>query len=141
MRFLVFFILVFYNLPAQDSLAIYPKNNDSSEDQFIFNDTIKYDVKDLNLYETKINGRVMTAMVTESGDTLIMEQLEDISITSLRSFKNEADYRKYMKFRRYAAIVYPYAKEAIKIFRETEYVTKTMKKRREKSILKSCRKI
>ena len=72
------------------------------------------------------------AMVTESGDTLIMEQLDDISITSLRSFKSEADYRKYMKFRRYAAIVYPYAKEAIKIFRETEHITATMKKRKRK---------
>ena len=58
----------------------------------------------------------MTAMITETGDTLIMEKLDDISITSLRTFKNAEDYRKYMKFRRYAAIVYPYAKEAIKIF-------------------------
>lgn len=91
---------------------------------------------ELDMYETTINGRVMTAMITESGDTLIMEKLDDISITSLRSFKSEADYRKYMKFRRYAAIVYPYAKEAIKIFRETEYVTANMRKRKRKKHIK-----
>lgn len=98
-------------------------------------DTIIYD-NDINLYETTLNGRVMTAMVTENGDTLIMEKLDDISITSLRTFKSEEDYRKYMKFRRYAALVYPYAKEAIKIFRETEYVTANMRKRKRKKHIK-----
>ncbi|NNE27766.1 MAG: DUF4294 domain-containing protein [Saprospiraceae bacterium] len=100
-------------------------------------DTIVYeDADDLNMYETRINGRLMTAMITETGDTLIMERLDDISITSLRTFKNAEDYRKYMKFRRYAAIVYPYAKEAIKIFRETEYVTANMKKRKRRKHIK-----
>ncbi len=98
-------------------------------------DTIKYD-DELDMFETKIDGRVMTAMITETGDTLIMETLEDISITSLRSFKDDADYRKYMKFKRYAAVVYPYAKEAIRIFRETEHLTQTMSKRKRKKHIK-----
>ena len=41
-----------------------------------------------------------------------------------------------MKFRRYAAIVYPYAKEAIRIFKETEHVTNTMSKRKRKKHIK-----
>jgi len=94
-------------------------------------DTIEYG-DDLGLFKTSLNGRVMTAMITASGDTLIMETLDDISITSLRKFNNAADYAKYMKFKRYAALVYPYAKEAIKIFRETEYATQTMNKRKRK---------
>ena len=97
-------------------------------------DTIIYD--DVNLFETSLDGRVMTAMITENGDTLIMEKLDDISITSLRKFKTPEDYAKYMKFKRYAAIVYPYAKEAIKIFRETEHATQTMKKRKRKKHIK-----
>jgi len=101
-------------------------------------DTIKYqeEVDDLGLFETTVKGRVMTAMITPEGDTLIMETLDDISITSLRSFKSDADYRKYMKFKRYAAKVYPYAREAIKIFREMEYATKTMKKDEKKKYIK-----
>jgi len=101
-------------------------------------DTITYSdsAGELDLSETRINGRVMTAMITPEGDTIIMETLDDISITSLRSFKSDADYRKYMKQKRYAAIVYPYAKEAIKIFRQTEHATKNMKKKERKKYIK-----
>ncbi len=99
-------------------------------------DTIIYRQRDLEMFETEIEGRVMTAMITENGDTLIMETLDDISITSLKSFSDEADYRKYMKFKRYAAFVYPYAKEAIRIFKETEHVTQTMNKRKRKKHMK-----
>lgn len=100
-------------------------------------DTIVYEENtDLDMFETKINGQIMTAMITEEGDTLIMETLDDVSITSLRSFKSEEDYRKYMKFKRYALVVYPYAKEAIRIFREAEYATNNMKKRKRKKYIK-----
>jgi len=90
----------------------------------------------LEMFETKVNGRVMTAMITETGDTLIMANLDDISITSLRTFKDDADYKKYMKFKRYAAIVYPYAKEAIRIFREMEVATQELNRRKRKKHIK-----
>lgn len=105
-------------------------------DSTALQDTVKYADDDLDMFETKIDGRIMTAMITETGDTLIMETLDDISITSLRSFKSEADYRKYMKFKRYAAFVYPYAKEAIRIFKETEHITSTMRRRKRKKHMK-----
>ncbi len=92
--------------------------------------------KDLDMFETKVNGRVMTAMITETGDTLIMANLDDISITSLRTFKDDADYKKYMKFKRYAAVVYPYAKEAIRIFREMEVATQELNRRKRKKHIK-----
>ncbi len=95
---------------------------------------------DLNIFETQMDGIVVTALVTEEGDTLILADLEDISITSLRSFKSDADYRKYMKFKRYAAIVYPLAKEAIKIFREAEYATQNMSNRKRKKYMKKLQK-
>ena len=98
-------------------------------------DTINYQ-DELGLFKTTLNGRLMTAMITESGDTLIMETLDDISITSLRKFKNAQDYAKYMKFKRYAALVYPYAKEAIKIFKETELATQEMNRRKRKKHIK-----
>lgn len=91
---------------------------------------------DLNIFETQMDGIVVTALVTEEGDTLILADLDDISITSLRSFKSDEDYRKYMKFKRYAAKVYPLAKEAIKIFREAEYATQSMSKRKRKKYMK-----
>ena len=112
-------------------------------------DTIKYDVDslnqvdngaDLNLQKTTIDGQLVNIMITPNGDTLIMADLEDISITSLRKFETDADYLKYLKFKRYAAKVYPYAKEAIKIFREMEYATQNMKRRQRKKYIKELEK-
>ena len=88
--------------------------------------------------ETKINfeGRVYSAFITESGDTLILADLDNVSITALRTFNNDDEYRKNLKFRNYALKVYPYAKEAIRIFRELEYASEHMGKRERKKKIK-----
>ena len=91
---------------------------------------------DLNMFKTEIQGQIVTAMITETGDTLYMADLGDVSITSLRTFKDDADYRKYMRFKHYASVVYPYAKKAIRIFRETEYATQNLSKRKRKKAIK-----
>lgn len=133
--FTIIFLVIASKMGAQvDSPAIIAMDPDP--DSSILSDTIKYKDDGLDMFETKIDGRIMTAMITENGDTLIMETLDDISITSLRSFEDDADYRKYMKFKRYAAVVYPYAKEAIRIFKETEHVTQTMGRRKRKKHIK-----
>jgi hypothetical protein len=84
--------------------------------------------------ETRINieGKVYPALITEEGDTLILVDLDNVSITALRSFASDEDYRKYQRFRNYAAKVYPYAKEAIRIFRELEYASEHMSSRERK---------
>lgn len=86
---------------------------------------------------TKLNlkGKVYSAMISD-GDTLILADLDDVSITSLRKFDSDADYRKYLKFRRYAAKVFPYAKEAIRIFREVEYASEHLSKKEKKKKIK-----
>ena len=83
-----------------------------------------------------VDGKVYNAMITEDGDTLILADIDDISVTSLRTFTNDEEYKKYLKFRRYAAIVFPYAKEAIRIFRETEYASQHLSKKQKKKKLK-----
>jgi hypothetical protein len=84
--------------------------------------------------ETKlyIDGRVYPALITEAGDTLILVDLDNVSITALRTFANDEEYRKYLRFRNYAAKVYPYAKEAIRIFRELEYASGQMSSKEKK---------
>jgi len=79
----------------------------------------------------ELDGQIVTALITDN-DTIIIADLEDVSISSLRKFDNRDDYRKYLRYRRYAAVVYPYANDAIKIFREVEYTTQNMKKRKRK---------
>ncbi len=89
--------------------------------------------------EVKINGQVMPFMIDECGDTLILASLSDISISTPRNFEGD-DYRRYRRYRRYAVKVYPYAVEAIKIFREVEYVTQNMKKRERKKYIRKLNK-
>ncbi len=86
-----------------------------------------------------INGQVMTALIAD-GDTLIMADLEDVSITSPRSFDNAEEYRKYLYYRKCANKVYPYAREAIKIFREMEEATSHLNKRKRRRHIKQLQK-
>lgn len=92
------------------------------------------------LTELSIRGNVYSALITEEGDTLIMDVFNDISITSMRSFDDDADYKKYLKQRRYASKVYPYAREAIRIFREVEWAEENLKKRDRKKRIKELEK-
>ena len=134
MRYIFLILFLAQGLLAQVNPKVIPLDETK---EAIAIDTVKYEKQDdLEMFETSVDGHVMTAMITEEGDTLIMATLEDVSITTPRTFASAADYRKYMKFRRYAAIVYPYAKEAIRIFKETEHVTNTMSKRKRKKHIK-----
>lgn len=80
-----------------------------------------------------IGGQELEVMVTPEGDTLYLAtSLAEAAVSSPRNFESNDDRKLYRKYRYYAAIVYPYAVEAIRIFRETEEVTATMPKRQAK---------
>ncbi len=90
--------------------------------------------------EVNIDGHVLQQMITAEGDTILVAKLDDISITSPRSFASRDEYLLYMKYRFYATKVYPYAREAIRIFKEVERATREMKKRRRKKYIKKLQK-
>lgn len=89
---------------------------------------------------TTINGIPFEYMIDECGDTLIMADLGDVSISSMRMFDNPDDLKTYRRYRRYAYQVYPYATEAIKIFREVEYATNTMKDSKRRKYIRQLQK-
>ncbi len=86
-----------------------------------------------------IDGQIVTAIITET-DTFIVADLGEMSVSSLRSFDDRDEYRRYMKYRRYAAKVYPYASEGIRIFKEMEAVTDGMSKRKRKKHIRRLQK-
>ncbi len=86
-----------------------------------------------------IDGELVPYTVVD-GDTLLLADLEDVSVSSPRNFKDNDERRKFLKYKRYANVVYPYAVKAIKIFRETEEVTRTMKKRKRQKHIKRLQK-
>jgi len=129
-------VLFSLSLTAQDTTKVNKIDriiNNNGDTTTIINEKVLYDEPDIE--KVNLKGKVYSAMIV-NGDTIIMADLEDISITSLRKFEDDAEYRKYLKQRRYANIVYPYAKEAIRIFRELEYAKKTMKKKAYKKEVK-----
>lgn len=83
-----------------------------------------------------IKGKVYPVLIT-NGDTIVIASIDSISVTAPRTFANEDEYKRYRKYKYYAAKVYPYAAEAIKIFRKMEYATKHMKKRKRKKYIKN----
>ena len=87
----------------------------------------------------KIDGEIVSIQYSED-DTLLVADLEDVYVSSPRSFDSVDDYLRYKKYRKYANKVYPYAVEAIKIFREVEHVTTTMNTRKRKKHIKRLHK-
>lgn len=90
--------------------------------------------------KTVINGLPYEYMIDECGDTIIMASLDDVSISSMRMFDSPDDLNTYRRYRRYAYQVYPYATEAIKIFREVEYATNNMKDRKRRKYIRQLQK-
>ena len=88
---------------------------------------------------TTINGRVLKVLIID-GDTLPVADFEAINFTQKRNFKNRAERKRYHQWRGYATKVYPYAAEAIRIFRILEEDTKDMKKRKQKKYAKGVEK-
>lgn len=84
-----------------------------------------------------INGQAFPYYVSESGDTVILASLDSFSVTSPRNFKDREEYYKYQKYKRYASQVYPYAVEAVRVFRKVEEETKDMRNRKRKKYTNS----
>ncbi len=82
-------------------------------------------------------GKKMLRIITEKGDTAYLDQLNEVSISSKQQFSSKEEYDKYMRYRRYAAIVYPYALEAMRIYHESKESTRGMTNRERKKFMKT----
>jgi len=85
---------------------------------------------------TKVDGKYYPYAIDDCGDTLIIAQLGDVSISSPEVFNSEEEYKLYRRYRIYAQRAYPYAVDAIRIFRETDYMTQNMSKRDRRRYIK-----
>lgn len=90
--------------------------------------------------ELYINGQKHQYTINECGDTLILAALGEVSVSTPREFEDRAEYLRYRKYKRYAVKVYPYATEAIRIFRELEAATNDMKRKDRKKYIKQLQK-
>ncbi len=89
--------------------------------------------------EVTIDGHIVKALISE-GDTILLATLDEMSVTSPRSFDNKGEERHYRRMKYNALKVYPYAVTAIKTYRELEDATLDLKKRKKKKHIKKLQK-
>ena len=51
--------------------------------------------EDIQSGQMTINGEIVTWMIDDVGDTLLLASLDEMSISSPRQFENRNDYRRY----------------------------------------------
>ncbi|WP_116125708.1 DUF4294 domain-containing protein [Lewinella sp. IMCC34183] len=89
---------------------------------------------------TKVDGKYYPYALDDCGDTIIIAQLGEMSVSSPEFFANDEEYKLYRRYRIYAQRAYPYAVDAIRIFRETEYMTQNMSNRDRRRYIKRLQK-
>ncbi len=120
---IAFLFLFVFSLSAQDSVEVDECDEPKEKRERI-----------------RLDGEIVSVLITPEGDTLLIADLDDVSVSTPRKFDDVNEYKRYLKYRNYATKVYPYAVDAIRIFRETEDVTQNMKKGKRKKHIKRLNK-
>lgn len=104
-----------------------------------FSLSVAYAQPDEKMEEVEIDGQIVKALIVE-GDTILIADLKDVDIVSQQNFKDNKERYRFNQMQFYAKKVYPYAVEAIKLFREVEKMTVDMNKRESKKYIKTLQK-
>jgi hypothetical protein len=94
------------------------------------------------IYDTTLiynDGRIMRVRITGT-DTIIVASIPEVVVKAPRVFANDEEYRQYMRYRRYATQVLPYAIESIKLYRKYENETNGMRKGQARKYAKQVQK-
>lgn len=87
-----------------------------------------------------MDGEEVKILVRE-GDTIVLAQLERISVLSPKEFDYENDRERYARYRRFAAVVYPYAVQGIRLYRQLEEISEGKSRREKNACTKKLKKI
>lgn len=93
-------------------------------------------------YDTTIiynDGRIMRVRIAGK-DTVIVASFPEVVVKAPRVFANDEEYRQYMRYRRYASQVLPYAIESIRLYRKYERDTEGMRKGQARKYAKQLQK-
>lgn len=94
------------------------------------------------VYDTTIvylDGRVMRITI-EGNDTIAVAQIPEVVVKAPPVFADDEEYRQYMRYKRYATDVLPYAIESIRLYRKYQRETEDMKKGEAKRYAKDIQK-
>ena len=82
------------------------------------------------------DGRVMTIRITGT-DTIRLATIPEVIVKAPPVFANDEEYRQYMRYRRYALEVLPYAMESIRLYRKYQKETAGMSDRKARQYAKT----
>jgi hypothetical protein len=88
---------------------------------------------------TTIDGKVIPIMIID-GDTLPTINTADVKVSRRKVFDNREDKKRFYQWRKYAAKVYPYALEAVRLYRQIQKETSEMKKGKRKKYTRELEK-
>jgi hypothetical protein len=94
------------------------------------------------VYDTTIvytDGRVMRVRI-DGSDTTVVARIPEVVVKAPPVFADDEEYRQYMRYKRYAMEVLPYAIEGIRLYREYQRETDDMKKGEAKKYAKHIQK-
>lgn len=79
-------------------------------------------------------------VLVDGTDTLYIADLEDIDISAVRLFENDDDYKLFLRYKRSAVIVFPYAKEAVDTYRRILEETADLKRGKKRKFVRELNK-
>jgi len=87
-------------------------------------------------YKTILDGQVVTVIIKD-GDTIIVAELEGAIVNPEREFENAEEKERFLKYKRYAPIVYPYAVHATRLYLQLQKATEGQSVKEKRKIVKS----
>lgn len=87
-------------------------------------------------YKAILNGQVVTVIV-ENGDTTVVAELDRAVIDQFPEFENEEEQQRFLRYKRYAPIVYPYAVHAVRLYLQLQIATEGQSAREKRKLVKS----
>ncbi len=89
----------------------------------------------VHIFQTMAGDQLVTVHIN-NGDTLIEAELGVAYSFPLRFYENTADQERYLKYRRYAMKVYPYAIHAVRLYYQMLKATEGMSEKERKNFIK-----
>ncbi|MFN8279457.1 MAG: DUF4294 domain-containing protein [Saprospiraceae bacterium] len=86
-------------------------------------------------YKTVVNGEEVRVLIMD-GDTMIIAELEKISVKAPKEFDYTDERERYLKYKRWAAIVYPYAVQGVRLYRQIEKETEGDSRRQKRKVIR-----
>lgn len=78
------------------------------------------------LFLTKVTAQSRYTYEVTKEDTILVGHFKDVVIKQPYSFKTQEEYATFLRYKRYAEKVYPYAVQAVKAYRDVQADTKNL---------------